>query len=159
AEGREVRVVTYAAAIATATLPALLTAADLQARVVANASQDQVEHRVYDQDGRLAATVDGTGAAVRYVRDANGNVMRRTAYANRISMTSWVPGNLPNPAASPTKDEVLVTVYDAANRPIYLLDGVGAVVEQAWDAAGRLVRRTAYATTIAPATLPAHIAS
>lgn len=155
AEGRTVQTVGYATPIDMTGLPAApaaLTIAQLDAKVVANAARDSVEHRVLDKDGRLAATVNGLGEVVKYLYDANGNVIDRIAYANRIALASWTVGSLPAPTADAARDQRLRTVYDQLNRAIYTIDGVGAVKRTIYDANGNVVERLAYATTVPVAT-------
>ncbi|MES2939285.1 MAG: hypothetical protein V4864_16480, partial [Pseudomonadota bacterium] len=108
--------------------------------------QDVTEHRVWDQDGRLTATVDGAGAVVKYSYDGNGNVVDRVAYASKVS--GYTPGTVPNPAADSAHDQRLRTVYDKLDRAIYQVDGTGAVVAMQYDGNGNVVQRTAYATAI-----------
>ena len=147
-EGRVTKTVAYVAPISAPPFPPALSASQIQSLLVATPAQDLVEHRVYDQDGRLAATVDGTGAVVRFVYDANGNVIARTGFATRIALGAWTPGTLPAPVADAARDAIVRTVYDALNRALYTVDGVGAVVAQSYDANGNVVLRTAYATAI-----------
>lgn len=148
AEGRLVKTVAYARAISTAGLPAHPTAAQIQPLVVSQASLDMVEHRVYDKDGRVSATVDGTGAVVKYTYDANGNVVTRTAYASRINPSTWAAGSMPAPAADAARDQSTRTLYDGLNRAVYTVDGIGAVVGITYDGNGNVVQRTAYAAPI-----------
>ena len=150
AEGRVVKTQAFATPIATAGLPAVPTPAAIQERIVQQPAQDIVEHRIHDRDGRLVATVDGTGAVVRYTHDVNGNVVARTAYANRVA--GWVVGTLPVPVADAARDQVVRTVYDALNRATYTIDGTGGVVAQKYDGQGNVIERIAYATRVSPGT-------
>src|SRR5207302_9091240 len=84
AQGRIVRSTAYATPINTAGLGAAPALADVQSRLVATAGRDIVDNRIYDHDGRLSASVDGTGGVTAYTYDANGNVVDRIVYANRI---------------------------------------------------------------------------
>lgn len=148
AAGRIVKTVAYATPISMAGLPAVPTAADVQGRIVTQAAQDMVEHRAYDADGRLVTTVDGTGAVTKFVYDANGNVVQRTAYATRIDLSGWTPGTEPAVAADPTRDAKVQTVYDALNRAVYSVSGTGAVVAHTYDGNGNVLQRIAYATAL-----------
>ncbi|HSV82081.1 MAG TPA: FG-GAP-like repeat-containing protein [Ramlibacter sp.] len=152
AEGRVTRTVRYATPIATASLSAAPTVASIQLLVVASTGRDAVEHRVYDRDGRLAATVDGSGAVQRFVYDANGNVTWRAAYATRINLASWVAGTLPTVVANDARDQRSMTVYDSLNRAAYTMDCQGAVVATSYDGNGRVLKRTAYAAWVATST-------
>ncbi|MBK6006911.1 LysM peptidoglycan-binding domain-containing protein [Ramlibacter ginsenosidimutans] len=149
AEGRVVKTIAYVTPIALTGLPTTPSAAQVQALVAPQVAFDAVENRVYDKDGRMTATVDGTGAVVRYVFDGNGNVVTRTAYANTVNLATWQPGSLPTPVADAARDETIRTVYDALNRAVYTIDGIGAVVSRAYDGNGNVVQRTAYSVAIA----------
>ena len=129
-EGRVTKTVAYATPISLTGLPGVPTAAQIEPLVISQAAQDLVEHRVYDKDSRITATVDATGGVVKYTYDANGNVVARTAYANRITLASWVAGTMPVPVADAARDAVQRTIYDALDRAIYSMDGTGAVVVQ-----------------------------
>jgi YD repeat-containing protein len=157
AAGRVIKTVAYTTPIATGTLGAAPTVAEISALVVASSTQDQVQHRVYDKDGRLVATVDATGGVTKYSHDANGNLIGRTSYAARITMASWVVGSVPAPAVDAARDETVKTVYDALDRAIYSVNGIGAVVAQSYDANGNVLKRTAYATPIPTSTAMASL--
>lgn len=158
AQGRIVKTTVYATALAPADLaglPAAATVAQIQAKVVAAASFDAVENRVYDKDGRLTATVNALGEVVKYTYDAAGNVIERVAYANRVAMSggsAWVAGTLPAPVADAAHDQRMRTVYDQLGRAIFSLDSTGAVVKQTFDGNGNVLERLAYAKPVAPAT-------
>ncbi|GAB3661473.1 LysM peptidoglycan-binding domain-containing protein [Ramlibacter alkalitolerans] len=152
AAGRVIKTIAYVTPIATIGLAAAPTAAEIQPLIVKLPAQDAVEQRVYDKDGRVVATVDGTGGVVKYGYDANGKVVSRTAYANRITLGTWVVGTVPAPLADAASDDTTQTVYDALDRAIYTIDGVGAVVAQTYDGNGNVLQRTAYGAAIAPTT-------
>lgn len=158
AEGRVIRSTRYATAIALGDLASAPSVAAVQGRVSQEPTQDRVEHRVFDRDGGLVATVDGTGSVVCFLLDGNGNVVTRIGYAARLDMATWQPGTLPNPPATST-DSRMTSVFDAANRRVYSIDGTGSVVKQEYDANGNVIRTVAYATAIGqaadPATVPA----
>ena len=135
------------------TIAPTLSMADIQqalaARVDPQSAADSVERRQYDKDGRLAWTVDAIGAVTRYQYDANGNVVKKTAYANPISPTALATSVIEDAS----RDQVTLNVYDAANRLSYTIDGLGAVTGYDYDANGNIVKQTAYGLTITPKTL------
>ncbi|RKP52534.1 LysM peptidoglycan-binding domain-containing protein [Trinickia fusca] len=153
AAGHVAQMTTYATPISLANLALAPAIADVQARVIANAATDVTQLRRYDHDGRLTWTVDGAGGVVGYVYDANGNVTKRTAYANRLSASDLAAlkqsGGVPAPVADPARDLVKRTVYDALSRAIYTIDGTGAVLEQHYDGNGNVIERIGYAARIA----------
>jgi YD repeat-containing protein len=81
-EGRVVRTIGYANPISLAGLGTTVSIAGITARLTSDASRDTSESKVYDRDGRLSFSIDGIGAVKKYDYDANGNVIRQTAYAN-----------------------------------------------------------------------------
>ncbi|MEJ5991922.1 LysM peptidoglycan-binding domain-containing protein [Ramlibacter sp. PS3R-8] len=153
AAGRVVRTMRYGIAISLAGLAKAVTADQIEGRLTADAAVDPVEHRVYDTDGRLLATVDSTGALVRYKLDLAGNIIQRTAFARAVDLGTWVPGTLPSVVPDPLRDQVVSMVYDEAGRLAFQVDGVGAVTEQVYDRLGQVVRTISYANPLA--TLPA----
>lgn len=102
--------------------------------------QDARTRRVYDAGGRLAWSVDGTGAATHYVYDGNGNVVREIRYA-----TSLPGGAQPEDAVPSAADRITSFAYDGANRRILEVNAVGAVTERVFDEDGRVAREVAYA--------------
>jgi YD repeat-containing protein len=157
AEGRITRTAAYSTAISLAGLPAAPTAAQVQARIVASPA-DMVTRNVYDGDGRLVYTVDGTGSVVQSIYDANGNVVERIGYAHAIPTSTAATVAAVSAAvatiADPVHDVNSRLVYDAANRVNYVIDGVGAVTQNVYDANGNLIQRIAYAEAI-PTSTPA----
>jgi YD repeat-containing protein len=102
--GRVVSTVAYAKPISLNGLSQHALMADIAARVTATPGQDASEQRVYDKDGRVRFTVDGTGGVTAFSYDGNGNVNERSGYANRIDMNTWVPGTAPALMADATRD-------------------------------------------------------
>ncbi|HZY20285.1 MAG TPA: LysM peptidoglycan-binding domain-containing protein [Ramlibacter sp.] len=148
--GHVSRVARYATPVALDGLAEAPDVASLEARLISQPAQDEVEHRVYDADGRLTWTIDGTGGAVRMVRDATGNVVEQRAYARRVALTGWEPGTPPPVAPDAMHDARTSTVYDALGRAIYTVDGVGAVVSRRYDGNGNLLSQTSYARAVDP---------
>ncbi|GKS92669.1 hypothetical protein AVTE2539_24910 [Acidovorax sp. SUPP2539] len=154
AAGRVVRQTRYAQPVAGAESLALdVGESQLEGLKRPNAAQDQTEHRIYDADNRVTATVNGAGDVVRLVYDANGLVTQRTAYANRLDMGAWSPGSDPQPVPS-AADAVTRTVYDAIGRARYTIDATGAVVSQRYDASGNVTQRISYANRLDLAAKP-----
>ncbi|BFO60919.1 hypothetical protein AVXHC21_28140 [Acidovorax sacchari] len=157
AAGRVVRQTRYAAVVpAPDGLPSNATEAQLNGLKRPNAAQDQTEHRIYDADNRVTATVNGAGDVVRFAYDGAGRVIQRTAYARRLDMASWAVGTDPQPGtdAANSPDLVTRTVYDAAGRVRYSIDGTGAVVSQRYDGNGNVTQRIRYAKRLDLASQP-----
>jgi len=151
AEGRLTRTTAYAQAISLGGWGNAVPTAAIAARVAALPGQDRSNSRVYDHDGHLRFAVDGSGAVQQYIYDANGNVVERIDYANRIDMAEWDGRSAPAPVADAAHDAHARTAYDALNRAVYSLDASGAVTTLRYDAKGNVLERVAYANRIDPA--------
>jgi YD repeat-containing protein len=152
ANGRVAKTTVYAQRLINFdTLPAAASVGDIMSRLPLDAARDQVVHRVYDKDGRLAATVNGLGEVVKFTYDGNGNVKERYAYALRLNMAAWTVGTIPFPPTDVVRDQRTRTIYDGANRAIYtIVDTSGglAVTEQQYDRVGHVLERISYSRTI-----------
>ncbi|WP_420997910.1 LysM peptidoglycan-binding domain-containing protein [Cupriavidus sp. 30B13] len=148
AEGHVIRAITYATPISMAGLPAVPTIADITARIVSAPASDIVDSSVYDATGRLRYSVDGTGGVIEYRYDANGNVVERIAYVNRIALANWNGTSSPTVTADPAHDLHLRTVYDDVNRPVYTINAAGVVTEVRYDDVGNVLEQITYATPV-----------
>ncbi|HWW08336.1 hypothetical protein, partial [Collimonas sp.] len=163
ANGHVTQTTRYATPIQISGLSLTPALSDVQAKVIANGAQDVTELRRYDHDGRLTWTVDGTGAVTQNSYDANGNVVKRLAYATRLSASNLAAlkadaAALPTSVADAAHDRLTQIAYDALGRAIYTVDANGAVVEQHYDGNGNSIERITYTKTIPtgqPATLAA----
>lgn len=148
AEGRVRQTVQWARAISLANLGTAPTAAEVVARLGTDQPSAETQHRVYDGDGRLVATVNANGSVVRYTLDKNGRVTSQRAYAARISMPDWERGTVPLPTADASRDVRQYHVYDALGRALYTMDGLGGVTARTYDGNGNVLTEVAYATRI-----------
>lgn len=161
ANGKVVQTTKYATPISLSGLSAATVPTDIQSRLASNAAQDATELRRYDRDGRLVWIVDATGAVTQNSYDANGNVVKRLAYAMRLGANDLAAlktnaATVPAPAVDAAHDRVTQIAYDALGRAIYIVDANGAVVEQHYDGNGNSIERITYVKTIPvgqPATL------
>lgn len=114
--------------------------------VVADDEHDQRSRNVYDALGRKTYTIDGTGAVVQQVFDANGNVKERFAYSLRVPATTAATTQALAAAvalvADPARDLHDIYVYDRAGRQTSRTDGMGAVTTQTYDSNGNVTSRT-----------------
>ena len=154
AEGRVTKTIVYGKAIDLTGLGTKVTAAQVEAKLLAadTGYPNVVSYRVYDKDGRATYAVDGVGGVTKYTYDKNGNVTEQVTYTNKINLASWTPGTAPAVVADAAKDVRVRTVYDAFNRAVYTIDGVGAVVRQQYDNNGNVIDRVAYATAVPTST-------
>ena len=109
--------------------------------VAPNSPDDRATVFVYDKAGRVTETVDPMGAVTRNVYDDNGNVIEQTRVA--MVMPSWTA--LDQVVLDPGEDRTVRTTYDAANRPVYVVDAAGFVTTTVYDAMGRVQSTTRWA--------------
>lgn len=151
ANGRVTRSTSFAERIDLTGLSDTLGITEIEARIQSVPSKDDDQFRLYDENGRLSFTVDGTGGVIAFTYDGNGNAVSTTRYENRIDISAWVPGSPPYVDPASPRQQVL-TVYDALNRATFILKGDRydsfAVVKQTYDAVGNVVERKAYADPI-----------
>ncbi|MFV0673317.1 Ig-like domain repeat protein [Variovorax sp. tm] len=148
AAGRITLTTRYAKAVVVTGLGNALTVDQLKALAAETSGQDQQQYSVYDKSGRLSATVDALGSVVTFVRDGNGNITQRTAWASPINMATWVPGTTPAPSVDPANDQQTRIFYDGMGREAFTVDALGYAVRRQYNAQGQLERITRYATAV-----------
>jgi YD repeat-containing protein len=149
------RTIAYATPVATSGLvdaggnPANVALAAIRP---ATAPTDHNAWRAYDAAGRLAKTVDASGAVVAYAYDGNSRLVQTTAFATRIATTvlSAHPSATQIAPAADPNDRTTRKLYDEDGLLVASLDGEGFLTENQYDAAGRLTVVVRYATA-APA--------
>ncbi|HEX8029248.1 MAG TPA: LysM peptidoglycan-binding domain-containing protein [Vicinamibacterales bacterium] len=103
---------------------------------------------VYNISGRPIKTVDGAGFVTETRYDAAGRVTGTVRYANAIDLAvfaaSPVTANA-SPTLDPINDRVTRSFYSTEGRLLGELDAEGYLVENRYDAAGRLSARVRYA--------------
>ena len=119
---------------------------------VADPDRDLHERYAYDAANRLEYAIDGVGAITRREYDANGNVIRRRAYAQPAvaalaSPKAW-RSYLKKGVAESTQDRLSHQFYDAANRLSVSVDATGAVSQFVHDDIGNIVRTTTFALPV-----------
>lgn len=149
AKGRVIQTRRFATAIAATQLSDLgLAPSVLQVRaVVLDGALDSVEHRLYDNDDRIGATVNALGEVTTYVRDKSGNVLSSRNYAHRIDMATWVPETQTLAIVDDVLDQVYQWTYDGSGRVItsnksgterltFTYDGNGNVLTRSTEGGG-----------------------
>lgn len=107
---------------------------------------------IYDKEGRVLQTIDGTGRTVANQYDASGRLVRSTAYYNALTSSqvsgfrTTPPTAVTLPTADSARDAVSRTFYDRTGRMVGMLDGEGFLTRIEYDAGGRKVAETAFAT-------------
>ncbi|MBP2161889.1 MULTISPECIES: RHS repeat protein, partial [Asticcacaulis] len=122
-------------------------------------------HYVYDMLGRKVADVAPDGAITVYRYDGNSQLVATIQYANKVTsgQLSTLDGRTGSSAAVPlasvlpaedtANDRWNWNVYDADGRLIEQIDAQGGVTAHTYDAAGRLIATTEYASKLAAATV------
>ncbi|MDO8301446.1 hypothetical protein, partial [Lacisediminimonas sp.] len=124
----------------TVTLPATLTVSSVNNAIYGSAA-DRVTRTVYNAINRAVFTIDAMGGVTQNEHDAAGHVVRSVAYANPIYlgynpvMEEVIAALVPDAA----RDQVTRTVFDAAGRAVFSIDGMGHVKETRYDALGLIV--------------------
>jgi YD repeat-containing protein len=117
----------------------------------ASAAGDRYQYRVYDSAGRLAETIDPTGAATVYAYDGASRLTSTTAYYNPIAPATFSafqsapPSGVVLPTALPAADKVVRNFYDGDGDLVGTLDGLGYFTQTLYDAAGRKTQTIGYA--------------
>lgn len=127
-----------------------LSAAELLKRQLLKSDADRITRDVYNAAGRRTFSVDALGTVAKYRYDAAGNLLETVRYANRIAATTTmteagITGAL---TADTLFDRPTRYVYDTAGQLRFTVDALGGVVENVYDAAGRLARTIAYDTRL-----------
>ncbi|GAB2731374.1 hypothetical protein GCM10027195_44260 [Comamonas sediminis] len=115
-------------------------------------ARDQQSIFAYDLMGRMSYSTDGNGAATRFEYDRNGNLLKKTSYAQPINAAvGWSESNFATALAAQQTDPQNIVqryTYDTANRLLNSIDGTGAVTSNVYDRNGNVVRVIRYAQAL-----------
>ena len=147
---------TYANALSAAALASLVDAAGNPAKVTvaslrpaANAADREV-WKLYDLAGRLVKTIDELGQVTETIYDGASRITSVIRYAATVNAAAITASTKPTDAAakpaSSASDEKTRYFYDSDDRLLATLDAAGSLVENEYDAAGRLRHTIAWAT-------------
>ncbi|KRB81813.1 hypothetical protein [Duganella sp. Root198D2] len=147
--GNVVETVRYAVPITLAN-DAQLTVASIKPLLLADA-KDVHQFQRYDALGRLAWSVDGTGAATQLFYDNSGNLIKRLAFTERLTPAAMasLAGNASELPAPTGASAMTQYAYDADNRLVFTVDALGIVTENRYDVNGKAVETVRYATPVA----------
>lgn len=115
---------------------------------------DRLDVTVYDRDGRAVYSVDAMGGVIERTFDANGNVTRTRAYANRVAVSPYTSiatlqsalssaGN--NVSTVSSNDRVSYAAYDLRGRAAFTVDLAGGVTQYQYDLADNVIATTRFA--------------
>ena len=121
------------------------------ASISKDATRDRVTTYAYDKDSRRTFERDALGGLTQLRYDAAGNLIEKAQYSNRISTTAAPIINgfagvtiVPDAAL----DRRTRYAYDAANRQIFMINALGFVTENAYDANGNVTKVVGYRNAV-----------
>lgn len=118
-------------------------------RPAANAN-DLWSWTIYDNEGRVTQTIDGDGSVSALQYDAAGQLIKTTAYKNRLTGTQLSTFKTTPPTAqvlpaTDAGDAVSRVFYDKDGRQVGTLDALGYLTQTQYDSQGHVIRTVAYA--------------
>ncbi|WP_217538288.1 DUF6531 domain-containing protein [Vibrio metschnikovii] len=105
---------------------------------IRTSSADRTTELKYNNEGRIAYEIDGKGYATGYTYDANGQVIRTTAYGKKVSESGW--------NSDSTEKRVSESIYDAKGRLQFTINVQGGITERGYDKEGRITHTISYDT-------------
>jgi YD repeat-containing protein len=130
----------YANLIASGTVTGFKTTAPTSLQLpTADATNDRVTRHFYDNDGRLAGTLDAQGYLSKVVYDAAGQKLETVAYATQTSSTYWASGTLAQlttSAGTASSDIHNWYYYDQRGNLLVTIDGEGDLTRYHYTAQG-----------------------
>jgi YD repeat-containing protein len=124
-------------------------------------TRDQYSQTLYDRDGRAVFSVNPMGGVTHRTFDARGNVTRQVFFDLSLAVATYpsaeAVGNLIAAARGVeafedvvpgATDRVSWTTYDARNRAVFSIDGLGGVTKNIYDDADNVIEVIAFAEQI-----------
>jgi YD repeat-containing protein len=159
-DSRLVSTVSYANAIAAATVTDFKTTSPTALVLPTASGTDRLTRSFYDNDGRVVAVLDGSGGLSQTFYDEAGKKLRQIGYANAAAAGLRAAGTLAQLLASvgtSAADRRTDFVYDGRGLIRYTVALASATepaahpAEFVYDAAGNVIRTVDYAGSIASA--------
>jgi YD repeat-containing protein len=150
-----VTTIRYATAITSTQLTTLqnpLSNVEMSTLRPSAAATDMWAWTVYDAEGRVVEAINGDGGVTTYQYDGESRLIGTVSYYNKLTSTqvTTIKATPPSSAVLPTVDAVRDSVarnfYDKSGRLIGVLDSEGYLSRITYDAGGRKVVETAFAT-------------
>ncbi|WP_124553271.1 RHS repeat protein [Methylophilus methylotrophus] len=158
---RLLKTIEYANALTTTQLNAINAASvevlptDSNTVPTANNANDRVNRNLYDNDGKLAGTLDAEGYLTEYIYDKAGRQTQKIRYATVTSSVNRATGDLAtlrsnatNVSADTPKHQTINYIYDAAGQLTGMVDAEGYLTEYQYDLVGNKTQEIRYATAI-----------
>ncbi|HEY4146089.1 MAG TPA: DUF6531 domain-containing protein, partial [Pinirhizobacter sp.] len=130
---------------------------DSNGRVVVSIDgSNAATYTFYDAQGRVAGTVSPTGVETAYLYDAQGNRTTQTVYATAVDTSGWLndrslgtsyPSGLPSVGVA-AGDATTRTVFDGSGHQLATVGANGMVTVNGFDANGNEVYSTVYTTAL-----------
>ena len=140
--GYEVATVRYAQKVDLKQAYTLQNIADF---IEINTDLDQIEQRLFDDEGRMILHLDAMGYLSRYSYDVVGNMIKTIQYPQRYKVK---PGTyFPDPSDQ-SGAQVHYFTYDKAQRLRFSVTSHGQVSEQIYDLAGNVIKKIQYSKAI-----------
>lgn len=113
-------------------------------------TQDRISQMIYNQYNQLAYQVNAEGGVVAYTYDAQGQLITKTAYANRLEnyQSNRQLTAMDMVLTAHNDDRTITYYYDAAGRLQAEVNGEGAATAYRYDAQGHLIETCRYAKKI-----------
>jgi YD repeat-containing protein len=109
---------------------------------------DRVSQTFYDADGRVLATVNGSGDVVHHVYDDAGREIATIAYATPVNGSFTDATTLLAALTANTQDQLTRTYYDGAGTEVAQVDAAGYLTTTEHDETTHATTFTRYATAL-----------
>lgn len=124
-------------------------------------SRDQYSQTLYDLDGRAVFSINSMGGVTHRTFDANGNVTREVFFDLSLAVTTYTSAEAVGALIATARgvaefedvipsstDRVSWTTYDARNRAVYSIDGLGGVTKNIYDDADNVTQVISFAERV-----------
>ncbi|USQ13731.1 LysM peptidoglycan-binding domain-containing protein [Legionella lytica] len=112
--------------------------------------KDSISQIIYDEYQRVAYSIDATGAVIGYTYNAEGKIVSKTAYAQRLA--DYQPETLLTKTSlklnSSTNDRSIHYYYDLNGNVVAELNAEGYVSEYRYDRQGHVIETIRYSQAI-----------
>ncbi|MCB5426409.1 LysM peptidoglycan-binding domain-containing protein [Altererythrobacter sp. CC-YST694] len=151
-EGKIAKTTAYYTRLTSSQLTAFKANPPAMLQLPAAHGKDAVARVFYNKAGQQIGTLDGEGYLSETIRDGAGLEIQTTFYAaatNAADRSSGSYGVLKAGITTSSADRITYSVYDGQGLLRYSVNARGGIVGYDYDAAGRLIQTTAYATEVA----------